>query len=168
MCQAVSDAILLGIDSVLVLMGDEPANASGNSGLKPSAAVRLLRSEGYHAQIKLDLSFPAKISDRNSPAIASKFAAQPHSVVTQSIGSLSDLGEIVDLAKSHGVKVAACIMVPSEKNKMSASFVGVDWRAYEKNPVDFVKEAAKMADRVLLTSPNSFSSGIELLSQLGR
>jgi hypothetical protein len=32
--------------------------------------------------------------------------------------------------------------------------------------VDFIRQAAKMADRVLLTSPNSFASGLQLLRQL--
>ena len=168
MSQAVSDAILLGVDNALILMGDAQKNSSVGCALRPSDAVRMLRSAGYQAQIKLDLSFPAKIYDKNSPSISAKLEAQPHSIVTQSIASLSDLGEIVDLAKNHAIKVVACVMVPSEKNKRSASFVGVDWSSYEKDPVDFVKEAAKIADRVLLTSPNSFSSGMDLLKQLGR
>jgi hypothetical protein len=62
--------------------------------------------------------------------------------------------------------VAAVVMVPAEKNRQSASIIGLDWSEYEKNPADFVKEAAKVADRVLLTSPNSFGSGLELLKQL--
>jgi hypothetical protein len=57
-------------------------------------------------------------------------------------------------------------MVPSEKNRQSASIIGLDWSGYEKNPVDFVKQASSIADRVLLTSPNSFNSGMELLRKL--
>jgi hypothetical protein len=86
--------------------------------------------------------------------------------VTQSISSLSDLGEIVDLAKPCGIKVAAVIMVPAEKNRQSAKMIGLDWSGYEKNPVDFVKNAGRIADRILITSPNSFRSGLELLNQL--
>ena len=168
MCQEVSDAIMLGVDSALILMGDEPADSKRDSGLRPTDALKILRGEGYHTEIKLNLSFPAKVSDRCSPSILAKFGARPHSIVTQSISSLSDLGEIVDLAKSHGVRVIACIMVPSEKNSQSASIVGIDWSKYERDPADFIKQAAKMSDGVLLTSPNSFSSGIELLQQLGR
>jgi hypothetical protein len=76
------------------------------------------------------------------------------------------LGEIVDLAKPYGIRVAVVIMVPSEKNRQSASIIGLNWSGYEKNPADFVRQAAIIADRVILTSPNSFSSGIELLRQL--
>lgn len=166
LCQTVSDAILIGIDSVLLLMGDEPADRPGDSGLRPSAAVRMLAREGYGSSIKLDLSFPAKVQNRSAPSIQNKILARPHSLVTQSISSLSDLGEIVDLAKPHGIRVAAVVMVPSEKNRQSASIIGLDWSGYEKDPVDFVKKAARMADRVLLTSPNSFAAGIELLKQL--
>jgi 5,10-methylenetetrahydrofolate reductase len=166
LCQAVSDAILVGVDSLLLLMGDEPADRPGDSGLRPSAAVRMLGKEGYGSSIKLDLSFPAKIKDRSAPSVQNKLLAKPHSLVTQSISSLSDLGEIVDLARPHGIKVAAVVMVPSEKNRQSASIIGLDWSEYEKSPVDFVKKAAKIADRVLLTSPNSFAAGLELLRQL--
>jgi 5,10-methylenetetrahydrofolate reductase len=166
LCQAVSDAILIGVDSMLVLMGDDPADGPRDSGLRPSAAVRMLRKEGYDSSIKLDLSFPAKVQDRSARSVRSKLEAKPHSLVTQSISSLSDLGEIVDLAKPHGIKVAAVVMVPSEKNQHSASIIGLDWSEYEKNPADFVRQAARVADRVLLTSPNSFGSGLELLKQL--
>jgi len=166
LCQAVSDAILVGAESVLILMGDESADRVGYSGLRPSTAVRMLRKEGYGLNIKLDLSFPAKVKDKSAQSIRNKLEVTPHSLVTQSISSLSDLGEIIDLAKPYGIKITAVVMVPSEKNRQSASLIGLDWSEYESNPVDFVRQAAKMADRVLLTSPNSFGSGLELLRQL--
>jgi 5,10-methylenetetrahydrofolate reductase len=166
LCQAVSDAILADIDSLLILLGDEPANMPGISGLRPSEAVIMLKKEGYDSKIKFNLSFPASIKHCPAKAVQKKLDARPHSFVTQSISSLSDLGEIVDTAKPHGIKVAAIVMVPSEKNRQSASIIGLDWSGYEKNAVDFVRQAASIADRVLLTSPNSFKSGIELLRQL--
>jgi 5,10-methylenetetrahydrofolate reductase len=166
LCQAVSDAILVGAESVLILMGDEPADRLGDSGLRPSAAVRMLKKEGYGLNIKLDLSFPAKVKDKSAQSISKKLEVMPHSLVTQSISSLSDLGEIIDLAKPYGINVTAVVMVPAEKNRQSASLIGLDWSEYENNPVDFVRQAVKMADRVLLTSPNSFGSGLELLRQI--
>jgi hypothetical protein len=57
-------------------------------------------------------------------------------------------------------------MTPSEKNLQSAKIIGLDWSQYEKNPVDFIKNAAKIADGVLLTSPNSFKSGLDVLKQI--
>jgi hypothetical protein len=150
------------------LMGDEPADRLGDSGLRPSAAVRMLRKEGYDLNIKLDLSFPAKVKDKSAQSIRNKLDVIPHSLVTQSISSLSDLGEITDIAKPQGINITAVVMVPSEKNLQSASLIGLDWSEYESNPVDFIRQAAKMADRVLLTSPNSFASGLQLLRQLKR
>src|SRR2546425_2908586 len=79
LCQAVSDAILIGIDSVLLLMGDDPADGLSDSGLRPSAAVRMLRKEGYSSNIKLDLSFPAKVQDRAARSVRNKLEARPHS-----------------------------------------------------------------------------------------
>jgi 5,10-methylenetetrahydrofolate reductase len=165
LCQAAADAVLSGIDSLLILLGDAPTDGR-NSGLKPSHAIRVLREQGFDRRIKLDLSFPAKVADRDAPAIQAKLDAKPHALVTQSISSLSDLGEIVDIAKPYGIKVVACIMVPSQKNEKSAKMIGLDWSNYQKEPVEFVKNAGKMSGRVLLTSPNSFASGIELLKDL--
>lgn len=166
LCQTVSDAILIGAESVLILMGDEPADRLGDSGLRPSTAVRMLKKEGYTSNIKLDLSFPAKVKNKSVPSIRNKLDVTPHSLVTQSISSLSDLGEIADLAKPYGIKVTAVVMVPSEKNRQSASLIGLDWSEYEDNQVDFIRHAAKMVDGVLLTSPNSFAAGLQLLLQL--
>lgn len=165
LCQAAADAVISGIDSLLILLGDAPTDGR-NSGLKPSQAVRMLREQGFDRRIKLDLSFPAKIRDKGAPAILAKLDAQPHALVTQSISSLSDLGNIVDLARPRGIKVAACIMVPSEKNEQSARMIGLDWSAYKKEPAEFVINAGRMAESVLLTSPNSFSSGMSLLKEL--
>ena len=166
LCQIVSDAILIGAESVLILMGDEPADKLGDSGMRPSTVVRTLKKEGYDLNIKLNLSFPAKIKDNSAQSIRNKLNVAPHSLVTQSISSLSDLGEIVDLARPYGIRVTAVVMVPSEKNRQSASLIGLDWSEYESNPADFIRQAAKMADTVLLTSPNSFTSGLQLLREL--
>jgi 5,10-methylenetetrahydrofolate reductase len=166
LCQTVSDAILMGAESVLILMGDEPAHRLGDSGLRPSTAVRMLKKDGYDLNIKLDLSFPAKVKDKSAQSIRNKLNVIPHSLVTQSISSLSDLGEITDLAKPYGINIIAVVMVPSEKNRQSATLIGLDWSEYASNPVDFIRQAAKMTDRVLLTSPNSFASGLQILRQL--
>jgi 5,10-methylenetetrahydrofolate reductase len=165
LCQAAADAVISGVDSLLILLGDAPTDGR-NSGLKPSQAVRMLREQGFDRKLKLDLSFPAKIIDKKAPAIQAKIDARPHALVTQSISSLSDLGEIVDFVKPHGIKVVACIMVPSEKNEQSARMIGLDWSGYKKEPAEFVKKAGRMAGTVLLTSPNSFQSGIDLLKAL--
>lgn len=163
--QAAADAVISGVSSLLILLGDAPADGR-NSGLKPSQAVKMLNEQGFGRKIELDLSFPAKIIDRNTPAIQAKLDAQPHALVTQSVSSLADLGEIVDLAKPRGIKVVACIMVPSEKNAQSAAMIGLDWSSYQKEPVEFVKKAGRLAGSVLLTSPNNFQSGLDLLKEL--
>lgn len=164
--QCVSDAVLAGIDSLLILLGDEPSGRHAGSGLLPTEALGMLKKDGYASKIKLDLSFPARIKDCSARVLQKKLEARPHSFVTQSISSLSELGEIVDLAKPAGIQVATVIMVPSEKNRQSASTIGLDWSGYEKNVFDFVREAARIADGVLLTSPNSFKSGLDVLRQL--
>jgi hypothetical protein len=42
----------------------------------------------------------------------------------------------------------------------------LNWKEYEKNPIDFIRQAGKIANEVLITSPNSFTSGIDLLKEL--
>ena len=163
-CQFVSDAVLLGVESSLFLMGDEPSDGPKDSGLKPSDALKMLRLERYHESINLDLTVPSDVTRPSS--ILRKLNAQPRAFVTQSISSLSDLDNITQIAKSNKIKVVACIMVPSDKNKFSAETIGLDWKEYEKNPIDYVLEAGKIADEVTLTSPGSFSEGLEFLKQL--
>jgi 5,10-methylenetetrahydrofolate reductase len=163
--QAAADAVISGVSSLLILLGDAPVDGR-NSGLKPSQAVRMLNEQDFGRKIELDLSFPAKIIDKDAPAVQAKLDAQPHALVTQSVSSLTDLGEIVDIAKPRGIKVVACIMVPSEKNAQSAAMIGLDWSGYQKEPVEFVKRAGRLAGSVLLTSPNSFQSGLDLLKKL--
>jgi 5,10-methylenetetrahydrofolate reductase len=224
-CQFVTDAILVGVESLLILKGDKPAAAAvdvevaaadlaskdvtaedhddhgkkegreggrgerereggeeeaigrrrrtgqvqKSSGLKPTSILSFLNDKKYNNSIHLNLSVPSKISYyHNRSLLEKKIEARPYSWVTQLISSLSDLGEIVDIAKSFKIKVVACIMVPSDKNRRSADIIGLDWKEYEKNPVDFIKAASTLADEVLISSPNSFRTGIELLRRLGR
>jgi len=162
--QFACDAILMGVKSLLILIGDEPSDGPKDSGLKPSDVLKVLHSRKYDTVVDLNLSIPNKIKNRSS--IQKKIEARPHAFITQSIVSLSDLGEIVDIAKPSGIKVVACIMAPSEKNKSSAIMIGLNWKEYEKNPIDFIRQAGKIANEVLITSPNSFTSGIDLLKEL--
>jgi len=145
-CQFVTDAILVGVESLLILT--------------------ILNDKKYNKSIQLNLSVPSKIFYHNRSLFEKKIEAKPYSLVTQLISSLSDLGEIVDIAKSFKIKVVACVMVPSYKNRRSADIVGLDWKEYEKNPVDFIKAASTLADEVLISSPNSFRIGIDLLKSL--
>jgi 5,10-methylenetetrahydrofolate reductase len=179
-CQFVTDAILVGVESLLILRGDKPAvavaaaEAEGggqgdgqkSSGLKPTSILSILNDKKYNKSIHLNLSVPSKIFYYNKSLFEKKIEAKPYSWVTQLISSLSDLGEIVDMAKSFKIKVVACVMVPSDKNRRSADIIGLDWKEYEKNPVDFVKDASTLADEVLISSPNSFRMGIDLLRSL--
>ena len=166
LCQFVTDAILIGVESILILMGDKPADGQKSSGLKPTSILSTLNDKEYNKSIHLNLSVPSKVYDRS--LLEKKIEAKPYSWVTQLIASLSDLGEIVDIARSFKIKVIACVMVPSDKNRRSADIIGLDWKEYEKNPVDFIKGASTLADEVLISSPNSFRKGIEVLRSLGR
>ncbi|MDR4511311.1 MAG: hypothetical protein MRJ93_06340 [Nitrososphaeraceae archaeon] len=165
MYQLVTDSILLEIDSLLILLGDESIDGpKNNNPLKPSQFVSESNKNGFTKHIKMNLSFPNKIKNYN--LINQKIAAKPYAFVTQSIQSLNELGNIVDFVKPFNIKVIACIMLPSEKNKRSANAIGLDWKEYEKEPIDFINHAGKLADEVLLTSPNHFSLAENLLKTL--
>jgi 5,10-methylenetetrahydrofolate reductase len=159
--QFVGDAILLGLESILILKGDELGPDSSTSNLKPTEILKILQREKYDRYINFNLTAPSKITDRFQ--IEKKILSKPHSLVTQSIESLGDLEELADLAKQHGIRTVACIMIPSDKNLRSAQMIGLDWNEYSKDPVSFITEAGKIADEVLLTSPNHFAAAIEVL-----
>ncbi len=159
--QFVGDAILLGLESILILKGDELGPDSSTSNLKPTEILKILQREKYDRYINFNLTAPSKVTDRFQ--IEKKILSKPHSLVTQSIESLADLGELAHLAKQHGIRTVACIMIPSDKNLKSAQMIGLDWNEYSKDPVSFITEAGKIADEVLLTSPNHFAAAIEVL-----
>jgi len=165
--QIVSDAVLVGVRSLLILMGDEPAQGSRDSGLTPSTAVKMLNNEKYNSSIDFLLAIPNKFKNVSLSSFQQKIEAKPDAFVTQSIQSIYELGEIADKLKPYKIPIVACIMVPSEKNQLSAEVIGLDWKEYENNPIDFIREAANIAaGGVLLTSPNSFKSAVELLNAL--
>ena len=165
MYQAISDSILYNIESLLILLGDQPINDLGNYDLlKPSKVVNLLNSQEFRKSIKLNLSIPNKI--RNINTIQKKIDAKPYAFVTQSIESLKDLENIRDLIRPFNIKVIACIMLPSQKNKRSAELIGLNWQEYEKEPIEFIINCGKIADEVLLTSPNHFALATEILKEL--
>jgi hypothetical protein len=76
------------------------------------------------------------------------------------------LAGIVDIAHENKIRVIACVMIPCKKNEPSARTIGLNWTQYKDNPIEFVKEAGTLADEVLLTSPNNFNAGLQLLEQL--
>jgi 5,10-methylenetetrahydrofolate reductase len=159
--QFVGDAILLGLESILILKGDELGPDSSTSNLKPTEILKILQREKYDRYINFNLTAPSKVTDRFQ--IEKKILSKPHSLVTQSIESLANLEELADLTKQHGIRTVACIMIPSDKNLKSAQMIGLDWNEYSKDPVSFITEAGKIADEVLLTSPNHFAAAIEVL-----
>ena len=166
MYQTISDSIFYKIESLLILLGDQSKNDLGGTCnlLKPSKVVNLLNSYGFNKYIKLNLSIPNKITDINS--VKKKIDAKPYAFVTQSIESIKDLNNIVDLIRPYDIKVIACIMLPSQKNKRSAELIGLNWEEYEDEPVEFIRNCGKIADEVLLTSPNHFGLALEILKDL--
>jgi 5,10-methylenetetrahydrofolate reductase len=165
MYQIISDSILYNIESLLILLGDQPRDDLGTHNLlKPSRVVNLLNSQEFNKYIKLNLSIPNKI--RNINNIQRKIDAKPYAFVTQSIESLKDLENIIDIIRPFDIKVTACIMLPSQKNKRSAELIGLNWQEYEKEPIEFIRNCGKIADEVLLTSPNHFALATEILKEL--
>ncbi len=164
--QLVADAVMAGIDGLLVVKGDKPDSPAIDSGLKPSSVVRTLKEQGFGDRIKLFLSIPCS-PDAN--AIRQKLEAEPYGFITQSIGSLEQLEKIVDAVRSHSskIRVLPCIMIPSPKNMSSAKAIELDWSAYEREPASFIKRAHDTCGEVLLSSPKSFDDGITMLRRLG-
>ncbi|HET7644691.1 MAG TPA: hypothetical protein VFK40_14385 [Nitrososphaeraceae archaeon] len=165
MYQTISDSIFYKIESLLILLGDQSKNDLGTHNLlKPSKVVNLLNSYEFSKYIKLNLSIPNKITDIKT--VKKKIDAKPYAFVTQSIESIKDLVNIVDLIRPYDIKVIACIMLPSPKNKRSAELIGLNWEEYEDEPVEFIRNCGKIADEVLLTSPNHFGLALEILKEL--
>ncbi len=163
--QIIADSIIAKIESLLLILGDRPNIGPDIGGVKPTVLLNDLNKMNFNRYIKFNLSIPSKITEITS-VLEKKIEARPHAFVTQSIESISDFGNIVDILKPYKIKVIACIMLPSEKNKKSADMIGLSWKEYEKTPIDFIVQIGKMTDEIILSSPNDFSSGIEVLKGL--
>ena len=162
--QFVTEAILCGVYSVLILRGDDPIMGDKLFSIRPSNAIKILSDYHFNNYIKLDLSFPDRLD--NKQVIKNKLQAKPNAFVTQSISSIENLRGIVELAIPYGIEVIPCIMCPSSSNKNSALNIGLDWRAYKENPEKFINDAAGLTKKVLLCSPNSFEDGLDLVKKL--
>ena len=163
--QSVCDAILFGLDGILILKGDPPPEGPKDSKLIPSQIVKSLNEEGFNEKIDFFLSISAK---PNYEKIQKKIDAEPTGFITQVIESYEQVADIVDKLKPQGFKIIPCILLPSEKNKKSAEFLNLDWSSYENNAVEFVKSIHELTGEVLLTSPNDFATARQTISELAK
>jgi len=161
--QSICDALLLGLNGILVLKGDTPPKGPKDSGLIPSQVVKDFNELGFGDKIDLFLSLP------NYPVfdkIQKKLDVEPAGFVTQVIHSIDEVERIVDKLKPQGFKIIPIVLFPSEKNKKSAEFLKLDWSNYENNIQGFIRDIQKLAGDVLLTSPNDFAGAKSMLEKL--
>ena len=161
--QSVCDAVLLGLNGVLILKGDASADGPKDSGLVPSQVVKHLNESGFNKNIDLFLSLP---SNPDFNKIGKKLDAEPTGFITQVIHSEKQVTRIVDELKPQGFKVIPCVLLPSEKNANSAKFLKLDWSGYQDNVVDFIKNIHRIADDVLISSPNDYAKAQNLFKSL--
>ncbi len=161
--QSVYDAVLLGLDGLLILKGDEPPEGPKDSKLAPSSVVKYFKDLGFGKNLDFYLSIP---SDPDFDKIQKKIDVAPTGFVTQVIQAPEQVFRIVDRLKPQGFKVIPVVMVPSEKNAKSFSMLGVDHTRYRDRFVDFVTEIHRSTGDVLITSPNDFKAASDILGQL--
>ena len=65
------------------------------------------------------------------------------------------------------ISLIPCVMVPSLKNQKAANMIGLDWSSYENNFYEFIEQIRELGiNEILLTSPNSFDEGINVLEKI--
>lgn len=163
MTQSMCDALLLGLNGVLILKGDEPPKGPKDSRLVPSQVVKSFNELGFGDKIDLFLSLP---SYPDFSKIHKKIEAEPAGFFTQVIHSIDDVVKIVDKLKPQGFKIIPVVLLPSEKNIKSSEFLHLDWSNYEDNVEEFVSEVQKLTGDVLITSPNDFNRAKMLFEKL--
>ena len=161
--QSVCDAVLLGLNGILILKGDAPPKGPKDSGLVPSEIVKYFKELGFANKIDLFLSLP---NNPDFDKIQKKIDAEPAGFVTQVIQSVDEVSKIVDVLKPQGFKIIPILLLPSEKNVKSKEFLKLDWSKYQENFPDFIKEIHDLTGDVLITSPNDFKGAQELLTKL--
>ena len=162
--QFVTDSIIAGVYSILILRGDEPVIGNKIVEIPPTKIIKTLSEHNFNNFIKLDLSFPNKIE--NSAKVKNKLEARPRAFITQSISSKENLKAIVELSKPYNIDVIPCIMCPSKRNEVSAKNIGLDWSSYANEPEKFISDVSNLTNKVLLCSPNSFEEGLDLVKRL--
>ena len=161
--QSICDAILLGLNGVLILKGDPPPAGPRDSKLVPSEVVKQFNEQGFGKKIDLFLSLP---SNPDFSKIHKKIEAEPRGFVTQVVNSLDQITRIVDKLKPQGFRIIPCIMLPTEKNTKSARILNLDWSNYSDDAVSFIKKAHEISGDVLISSPNDFKGALETLKKL--
>ena len=166
--QFATQSVYLKIQDLLFIMGDKPQlknKLTDNTQLsKPTDVIKILNSLGYSDLLNLNLSIPNKIVNINN--FIKKTQANPYGFVTQSINSVQEVKDIKGMLEPSPIKLIPCIMLPSEKNSQAAKMIGLDWKEYEDNVLEFILQVGKLVDHILITSPNSFSEGVDLLSKI--
>jgi 5,10-methylenetetrahydrofolate reductase len=166
--QLVTKAVSLNIKDLLFILGDRPQVQSIPKVLqissKPTDTINILNSFGYNKFINLYLSIPNKISNYDN--FNKKINSNPYGMITQSINSLKEIKELYSLIKNHSIKLIPCVMVPSDKNIKAAKSIGLDWKEYKDNFSKFVEMIGQYSDNILVSSPNDFYGGIEMLKDL--
>ncbi|QUC65009.1 methylenetetrahydrofolate reductase [Nitrosopumilus sp. K4] len=158
----VRKSIGLGLDGILVLMGDPSKTNPYESGLVPSQVVKELNKE-FAEKIDFFLSLP---SNPNFEKIQKKIAAVPIGFITQVIHSSKQVERISEKLRLQGFRIMPCILLPSEKNENSAKFLKLDWSEYKKDPASFIKQIHQIAGDVLITSPSDFTFAKETLEKI--
>ena len=161
--QLMDDAVLGGLNGVLILKGDVSPNEQKDSGLIPSSTVKYFKELGFDKKINIFLSLP---SNPNFDKIQKKIDAEPTGFITQVIHSADEVSRIVDTLKPSGFKIIPCVLLPSEKNAKSAQFLKLDWSEYKNSVEDFIKQVHQIAGEVLITSPSDFNYAKEILGKL--
>lgn len=166
--QSVADSLIANVRSLLFILGDKPTFSHNNFesfNEKPTEVVRSLNNFGFNKFVNLVLSVPNRIT--NSKSIQKKIEARPKSLITQSISSISEIRTLNEILKPYKLDLIPCIMVPSQKNRKAASIIGLDWSQYEGDFNSFIEQIeSEGIKEILLTSPNSFDEGVQVLKKI--
>jgi 5,10-methylenetetrahydrofolate reductase len=165
--QFATQSIFLKIKDLLFIMGDKPQIydkiVPGNLS-KPTDVVTMLNFLGYNNFINLNLSIPNKILDSSN--FKKKIQSNPYGLITQSINSIEEVKDLKCILEPYPIKLIPCIMIPSEKNNKAAKMIGLNWDEYKNDILEFFFQIAKLADQVMITSPNDFSGGVAFLKKI--
>ena len=158
----VDECIETGFSGILVLMGDPSKDGRPDTNQIPSQIVKKLHAWGIESKIDLYLS----ISNRpNYGKITKKVEANPKGFVTQVIQSVEQVKDMV--SNLSDFSVIPIVLFPSEKNKRSAEFLGVNFTSYGGNFKGFVGQIHDITGDLLITSPNDFTGLKNFLRQSG-
>lgn len=160
--QFADSCIDAGFSGLLILMGDPLRSGRIDTGQYPSAVIKRFVEAGLGSRIDLYMSVPNNPSEHH---LQKKMEAGPKGFFSQVVQSLVQVQRLAD--RLDKFDLVPIMLHPSEKNRRSAEFLGLDTSAYADEFGEFARAVYGVTGDILVTSPSDFAGLCTFFDEFG-